>query len=171
MASTFYESNLRWTFPDGWKVIKYDDSTWYRKHFQACADSKAVDFIVVGSAEAWLVEVKDFTRTPPTPHKAQLWEAVTQKVRDSLAGALAGAWRAEPHEREVFRALMAATTIRVVLHLERPKHVSGPFSKLPDAADLRDKLRKTLRAVDTKVLVRDSSTTHPSVPWTVEWKP
>jgi hypothetical protein len=93
-----------------------------RKHFQGCADSKAVDFIAVRGTEAWLVEVKDVTQTPPGPHRAQPWEAVTRKVRDSLAGALAGAWRADPDERESERCWL------------RPRSASPSTSSAPSTS-------------------------------------
>ncbi len=42
------ESRLKFGFPDGSKVIKFDDTLFYRKFFNALPDSKGVDFIVAG---------------------------------------------------------------------------------------------------------------------------
>jgi hypothetical protein len=175
MSADFHESNLDFVFHAGWSVLQYDASSWYRDHFQACADSAAVDFLAVSAAGdlVWLVEVKDFTLKAPDSAKGPLWAIITRKVRDTLAGVLAGAHQAgNPEERAVFARAVTSAQIRVAFHCERPKHKSKLFANLPDAADLRQKLRQTLRAVDSKVLVVDSSTP-PSAerPWTATWAP
>lgn len=175
MPTEFHESNIKWVFQDAWTVIQYDDSTWYRKHFNACADSAAVDFVLVEAAGAagvcWLVEVKDFTTEPPLASK-ELMAIITQKVRDTIAGILGGAVNANTSsEKDFFRRVVGATRLRVAFHCERPKHASKLFKNLPDAADLQQKLRKSLRAIDTKVVVLDCSSDTSSLPWTATWYP
>jgi len=53
------ESRLKFGFPDGSKVIKFDDTLFYRKFFNALPDSKGVDFIVVGKNYIAFLEVKN----------------------------------------------------------------------------------------------------------------
>ena len=53
------ESRLRFGFPDGSKVIKFDDTAFYRKYFNALPDSKAVDFIAVEKDNISFIEVKN----------------------------------------------------------------------------------------------------------------
>ena len=170
-----HESNIDWTFDAGWVAVKYDAWTYYRKHFQPCADSAAVDFIVVSDdgKACWLLEVKDFTTSPPDPQKGPLWDIVTRKVRDSLAGLLAAATRASGDEQAMARRVVSASQVRVAFHCEGPTHPSRLFKGLPSAADLRQKLRSRggLRAVDTKVLVMDCATTPTDVPWKAAWNP
>lgn len=175
MSTPLHESNIDWRFAHGWTAIKYDDSAWYRKHFERCAESAAVDFIVVHESghEVWLLEAKDYTTDPPDPNKPPLWRVVTHKVRDTLAGILAGSMRASVDaERELFRRAAKAESVRVVFHCERPKHKSKLFRTLPDAADIRDKLRRSLGLVDKKLLVVDcASQPKQKLPWTPTWNP
>jgi hypothetical protein len=174
MPTVMHESDIDWRFEAGWMVIKYDDSAWYHNHFQRCAESAAVDFIVVHDSgrEVWLLEAKDYTTDPPNPNKTPLWLVVTHKVRDTLAGILAGAVRASVDaERELFRRAAKAESVRVVFHCERPKHKSKLFHTLPDAADLRDKLRRSLGLVDKKLLVVDCASQTERLPWTPTWNP
>jgi hypothetical protein len=174
MSKAHHESNIDWTFADGWSVMRYDNSTWYQKHFQGCADSAAVDFLVVqdNGEQVWLVEVKDFTTEPPDPDKPPLWQIITKKARDTLAGVLAGSVHANKEcERELFRRAARATSLCVAFHCERPRHSTRLFKRLPDPADLRDKLRNTLRAIDRRVMVVDCFSTPEHLPWTATWKP
>jgi hypothetical protein len=175
MPTQFHESNIDWTFADGWKVIQYDNSAWYRKHFNSCAESAAVDFIAVLDQPAkgicWLIEAKDFTTEPPLLSK-ELIEIISKKVRDTVAGVVGGAVNANaPSERALFNNALRANKLRVAFHCERPKHASRLFRSLPDAADLQQKLRKSLRAIDSKVLVLDCTSDTSSLPWTVTWHP
>lgn len=172
MPTTFHESNVELTFEDGCRVVQYDASSWYRKHFNACADSAAVDFVVVRDGVSWLIEIKDFTATAPHREKGPLWLIVTVKVRDTLAGLVAGGFKAgNADERRLFEAAVRAASLRVVFHCERPTHVRRLFASLPDAADLQDKLRQTLRAVDAHVRVIDCAHPLQGAPWTTTWAP
>ena len=170
MPTRFRESNVEWAFDDDCRVAQYDTSSWYRRHFNACANSAAVDFVAVHQNTTWLIEIKNFTLSRPEPEKGPLWEIVTRKVRDTLAGLLAGAAHTgNDDERALFREAIHASRLRVVFHCERPAHQRRLFDSLPDAADLQAKLRQTLRPVDAHVRVIDCE--HPLIgaPWTSTW--
>ena len=55
------ESGLRFRFPDDSKIIKFDDTVFYRKFFNALPDSKGVDFIAVEKDSLSFIEVKNCT--------------------------------------------------------------------------------------------------------------
>lgn len=55
------ESRLKFGFPDGSKVVKFDDSVFYRKYFNELPDSKGVDFIAVEKDNISFIEVKNCT--------------------------------------------------------------------------------------------------------------
>lgn len=42
------ESGLKFGFPDGDSVVKFDDTKFYRNSFNALPESKGVDFISTG---------------------------------------------------------------------------------------------------------------------------
>lgn len=173
MTTKLHESNIDWVFDEGWTVVKYDDSTWYRKHFQKCADSAAVDFVALSPDETlyWLIEVKDFTTDPPLKEKGPLYEIVTRKARDTLAGLLAAASNATGSDQELARKIGTAAKVRVAFHCERPTHASRLFKGLPSTADLQQRLRRTLRAIDSKAIVTDGAKPRTDVPWTATRNP
>ena len=53
------ESGLKFGFPDGNIVIKFDDTKYYRDLFNALPGSKGVDFISIGKEEISFIEVKN----------------------------------------------------------------------------------------------------------------
>jgi len=55
------ESRLRFGFPDDSNVIKFDDTVFYRKFFNALPDSKGVDFIAAQTDSISFIEVKNCT--------------------------------------------------------------------------------------------------------------
>ena len=84
---TLQEGGLRFDFPDDESdVVRYDGSSFYRQQFQrVCGGAKAVDFIVVEQERTWLIEVKDYRRSPRTK-TVDISDEVAAKVRDTLAG-------------------------------------------------------------------------------------
>lgn len=53
------ESRLKFAFSDDSKVIKFDDTPYYRKFFNALPDSKGVDFISITDNSVTFIEVKN----------------------------------------------------------------------------------------------------------------
>ena len=52
---------LTFTFPDSWKVSKYDDWAFYRNQFSKIKNGiKAVDLLAIENQVTWLIEVKDY---------------------------------------------------------------------------------------------------------------
>ena len=63
------EGKLTIEFPTNWQVMKYDETTFYQKHFQKLAESKAVDFVAFEDGsddQLWLIELKDYRIHPRT---------------------------------------------------------------------------------------------------------
>lgn len=53
------ESGLKFGFPDGSSVIKFDDTKYYRNLFNSLPESKGVDFISVEKGSISFIEVKN----------------------------------------------------------------------------------------------------------------
>ena len=53
------ESGLKFRFPEGNAIIKFDDTQYYRTLFHALPESKGVDFIAVGNDTISFIEVKN----------------------------------------------------------------------------------------------------------------
>lgn len=51
---------LVFEFPDEWKVLKYDNSEFYKEKVLKCQGTKAVDFLVIDDDRQLWIEVKNF---------------------------------------------------------------------------------------------------------------
>ncbi|MFC4159826.1 hypothetical protein [Chitinimonas lacunae] len=150
---------------------KYDDWSFYRNQFNsAFGGTKAVDMICLDSTAVWLIEVKDYrghTRTKPT----DLGDEVAAKVRDTLAGLLAARFNAnDSEEKKLAKAVAQRKELRVVLHLEQPAKHSKLRRRAIEPADVQQKLRQLLKAVDPHPRVVERATTRAEMPWMVEDK-
>ena len=166
------EGRLRFEFPADWSVLRPGEASFYKKHFQGfCGGSKETDFVLKsGDGDWYLLEVKDYTtdrRTKPL----DLVEELSIKVRDTLSLLLAGAANDTTGKGVgVFlRGGAMPSKIRVVLHLEQPRNPSRLFPGATLKANFQDKLKKSLRCVDSHPRV--VSTTSPNLPWKSVWNP
>jgi hypothetical protein len=155
---------LKFDFPDTWQASKYDDWSFYRHQFVRQNDGiQGVDALALSTSnEAFLIEVKDY-RHPETEKPSELPAAVAGKVLNTLAAMLPARLLAnDPTERQLAAAILNCSALKVVLHLENPQH----HRRVVDPADIRQKLRRLLRAVDPhlKVVSMDNMQT---VAWTV----
>lgn len=84
---SFYESDLHFTFPEGWKVRKFDDTVAYRS--LSGYGLKGVDFLcLTPEGEIWLMEVKNYRNRSERyqavrKHPTALAEHVGRKFADS----------------------------------------------------------------------------------------
>lgn len=154
----------------------YDKWRHYIAVWSAVEGRKAVDVVAVElsgpSIITWLIEAKDFRiiTNPPKPSNiGGLAQFVADKSRDTLSGlADAAVNAATPSEKSHAAKAIAATSVRVVLHLE--PHV-GPHTALFPAgfpASVLQRLRQLVRAIDPNPLVLSiANTAAAGVPWTV----
>jgi len=141
---------LNFEFPDGWKISKYDDWSFYRNQFSKMwAGIKAVDILAIDRSQAfWLIEVKDYRahrRTKPS----DLSEEVARKVYDTLAAILPAKANAnDTEEKKMAVALAGCQRLCVVLHLEQPRENTKLFPRAFDPANIKQKIRKLLKPID-----------------------
>ncbi len=139
-------NGLTFTFPPGWQASKYDEWSFYRNQFVKQSDGiKAVDAVVLGPSNvAFLIEVKNY-RHPDTEKPSQLPDAIANKVLCTLAAMLPAKLKANaPAEQQLAAAILDCTSLRVIAHIEQ----SQQHRPAVDLADIKQKLRKLLRAVD-----------------------
>ena len=76
----------RFSFPDGWRVLKYDDCSLHRNQFQPFAGgSKALDAVALAPDRTmWLIEVKDYSDSRRSK-AGTVFSEVAAKVRATLA--------------------------------------------------------------------------------------
>lgn len=165
------EGDLTFLFPDGWQADQLDKWHYYHHHFKRVADGvKCVDFLAIDSAHRlWLIEVKDYRRDRKTT-ASELSEAVVEKVRNSLGLLMAASIQSDPtHERDLARQAARQDSLRVVLHMEQPRHRSRLRPTPIDPSSIRQVLRKRLKvtgvAEDVRVVSRDRAG---HFPWQVE---
>lgn len=162
------EGRLSFTFSAGCSASKYDDWSFYRKQFQkVCGSEKAVDIICIENGEIWLIEVKDY-RQPNTQKVINLPNSLAKKVRDTLAGLVAAQCNANDRtEKQFARSALRTSRINLVFHIEQPQKTSRLFPKAVDPADILQKLKGLLKAIDPHPKVVDQHTLRPQMPWAV----
>ena len=137
---------LIFTFPPDWQASKFDEWSFYRNQFSKQFNGiKAVDAIAIApDRSAFLVEVKDY-RHPGTEKPSQLPQAIANKMLHTLAALLpAKLHAAEPLEKALAAAMLNCASLQIVAHIELPpRHIP-----VVDLADLKQKLKQLLRAVD-----------------------
>ena len=163
------EGSLRFSFPDHCEATKYDTWAFYRQKFQAVAGgSKAVDILCLAQDASWLIEVKDYRQHPRTK-PSDVGDEVASKVRDTLAGlAAANANANSQAERTFAEHALTKRRWRVVLHLEQQSVATSPLR--PQAispANVLQKLRANLNAVDAHPMVVSLQKPGSDIPWTV----
>jgi hypothetical protein len=175
MPQYFQEGRVSFDFPDGWRVLRPQEASYYRRHFQSFAGgAKECDFLLFEPHHRilWMVEVKDYT-TQPRSKTTDLMREVAQKVRDSLALLVSAAANdtTDPAKAGAFaRAVLPPAGLRVVLHLDQPSKPSKLFPRQKMETDATQRLRQEVRGVDARARV--VSTTRPgSVPWSSRWHP
>ena len=154
------EGDLVFRFPSP-GVGCLDRWAFYRNRFSNIQGTKAVDFVYALDDECWLVEVKDY-RIHPRTKTLDLCDEIAFKVRDTLA-ILAGARRnATDDEKTVARLAFQCHRWRVALHLEESRRSRIQNDR---RANVKNKLKRLLRAVDPHPVVSDMSSDR--VPWRV----
>jgi len=144
---------LDFCFPEGWRISKYDEWSFYRNQF--CRDGiKAVDALALSPKnEAFLIEVKDY-RLPEARKPSDLPNAVAEKVLHTLAALLPARLHANNNdERQVAGDVLGCISLKVVVHIEQPKR----HQPVVDLADIKQKIRGLLRAVDSKPKITSMS--------------
>lgn len=155
---------LTFKFPMGWDVCKYDDWSFYRNQFVGQIEGlKGVDIIAIDTSKrAYLVEVKDY-RFPGSEKPSELPNAVAKKVLCTLAAMLPAKLNGTvPSEIDISKKVLRCSDLRIVVHIEQ----SQRHMPIVDLADLKQKLKRMLRAVDPHLRIVHMSNMH-NLSWTV----
>jgi len=137
---------LFFSFPERWRASKFDEWGYYRNHFiKQRNEIQAIDILVLSPENTvFLVEVKDY-RHPQAVKPSDLPAAIANKVFCTLAALLPARLHAiDLDEKQLSRDVLNCQRLQVVVHIEQPQ------AHLPrvDLADLKQKLKKLLRAID-----------------------
>ncbi|MBF0291348.1 MAG: hypothetical protein HQK86_04250 [Nitrospinae bacterium] len=143
------EGKLTFKFPSKWQVAKYDDWSFYRNQFQRIDGTKGVDILAIDTDKCiWAIEVKDY-RQHLRSKVIDLPGEVACKARNTLAGLFAAHVNANDADEKRFAGdALVSKRIRVVLHLEQPSKHSKLFPRAIDPADIKQKLKQLLKAID-----------------------
>lgn len=157
---------LVFRFDGSWTISKYDEWSFYRNQFCKVKDGvKAIDLLAADNKHTvWLIEVKDYRQHSRTK-AIDLADEVAQKVFDTLAGLLPAAVNgSDANEKEIARLCLGAKKLRVVLQLEQPLKPSPTNPRVINPANIQQKLRKLVKAIDAHPVVV-GKTMMSTVPW------
>ena len=164
---TIQVDSLIFTFPDSWKVCKYDEWAFYRHQFSKMSPGiKAVDLLAIESQVIWLIEAKDYRQHPRTK-TIDLADEVVQKVLYTLAAMLPAKINASNTSESHFATeVLRGQQLRVVLHLEQPVKTSKLFPRAIDPSKVQLKLRSLIKPIDPHPKVVESNQMQ-RLQWTV----
>lgn len=143
---TLNVDGLNFTFPRTWQASKYDEWSFYREQFAKQGNGiKAIDVLALSDAgQAFLIEVKDY-RHPEAEKPSQLPEVIATKVLHTLAAMLPAKLHGnDPAEQQLAASILTCASLKVIAHIEQPRK----HRPVVDLADIKQKLRQLLRAVD-----------------------
>ncbi len=162
------EGDLTFTFNQGCSASKYDEWSFYRNQFQkVCGGERAIDIICFNNNDIWLIEIKDYRR-PNTSKVSDLHKKLAIKVKDTLAGLVAAQYNANENAEKTFaRDALRTSRLSLVFHLEQPQKTSKLFPRAIDPADLLQKLKGQLKAIDAHPRIVDRHTIRANMPWVV----
>lgn len=168
MLEPIKEGCLQFSFPDNTIASKYDAWVFYSKFNSVFGGVKAVDIVHVDSEKtAWLIEIKDY-RTNRRTKPSELCDEIALKVRDTLLGLAVARFQAQiVAEKQVAMKVFQARRLRVVLHLEQPQKPNKLFPQVVNPADIKQQLKRLLKAVDAHPSIVDQHTLKPNMLWTV----
>ena len=158
---------LTFSFPEDWKVARYDTWGFYRNRFQSITENvKAVDLLAISPDNTlYIVEVKDYRKFPRVKSD-DIDAEVRRKVFCTIAALLPAKIHAlDPSEKTFAAAAIKAARLKVILHLEQPNRQSTLFPRPINPSNIELKLRQALKAIDPKPKVWDRHT--PDSPWSV----
>ena len=161
--TTLDVDGLIFSFPTGWTASKYDEWAYYRNQFSKQRDSlQAVDLISVAPGQvAYLIEVKDY-RHPDTERPSGLPDTLANKVLCTLAALFPASLHASNDEKQHARRALDCAELSLVFHIEQPRAHRPAI----DLADLKQKLRSRLRAIDPHFKIVNTSNMA-GLAWTV----
>lgn len=161
--TTLIVEKITFTFPPDWLASKYDDWAFYRDKFSRQGPGiAAVDLVAASpSREAFLIEVKDY-RHPGAEKPSDLPASIVNKVICTLAALLPASIYSTNEERTLSRRLLRCKSLKVVVHIEQPRS----HRQVVDPADIKQKLKSRLRAVDPHLKVTSMADMR-GMPWTV----
>ncbi|PIE55050.1 MAG: hypothetical protein CSA35_02885 [Dethiosulfovibrio peptidovorans] len=142
--------SLSFEFPDDWKVSKFDDWKFYRKHFSKMKNGiKALDLIALSPGRTlYLIEVKDY-RFHRRKDDVPIQDVIINKVLGTLSALLPASLNANNfEEKKMAKKCLGAKKIRVIFHLEQPQNPSRLFPPVIDGARFYQVLKKSLRSID-----------------------
>lgn len=164
------EGNLSFSFE--FDAIKFDDSSYYRKHFSKIKNEiAAVDILAVNSSTGYLIEIKDYTH-PDTEELQlnELIETVVNKVLSTLSAILPMKnYASIPiEEKETVTLFSKANEIKVFLHLELPPPRSKLEQSTWDFQKIQMKLKNKLKPIDAHPkVVSKTILKEKGFPWSV----
>ena len=174
---TISVDTLDFIFPDNWKVLKYDDQSFHKKHFHNLAASKCVDIIAFSAADEflWLIEGTDYRlyqgEKPTGEKRVDVLKEFAEKVRDTLANLHLAERRPESEIYDFVKLASKKVKFRVVLHLEQSAKPSKLHPQVVKWHDAHIKLRHAVRVVDPHPWLCKMSDMPLDCPWRVIAKP
>ena len=171
----FAEGRVTFEFDDSFTVVRAEMSRYYAKRWQSFASvsgsagNKGTDFVAYEplTKTLWLIEVKDYRYTNRTK-PSSLGQEFAEKCRDTLGWLAAvglSSW-STAQEKAGSKPWRRADSIRCVLHVEQGRR-SKLFPPVIDPKNLKDLVRRHLKALDPQAKAGEAKSLARSIPFTI----
>ncbi|WP_341301278.1 DUF6661 family protein [Lysinibacillus sp. FSL H8-0500] len=160
------ESNMNFEFPEDIKVIKLDDTTFYREHFMKLPSSKSIDFLIEDNNNFLLIEVKNFKLALKnkdtknrfqTGNKDSLSLEVAMKVRDSISCILGATRTSQENEISSYKNILKHNINLKVILLLIPPPFYTERENIAIKMALQVDLKKKLKWLNAKIHILDDN--------------
>lgn len=165
------EGKLKFNFSKSFDAIKFDDSIYYRKHFQKIQQGiKAIDILAINRDENYMIEVKDYTHpdTVPLEH-TQLLEDIIKKFIFSISAIYPMSYIiTQNEEQEIAKNFLKNRILFLILHIEIPRPRRNLKQSNYNLPNLQLELRRRLSTITNKTNIKVVSKSNlKDLPWSV----
>jgi len=165
------EGNLKFDFPTFFNVIKFDDSIYYRNHFEKIQQGiKAIDILAINNHENYMIEVKDYTHPDTKPlNQTQLIESIIKKFIFSLSAIYPMSYISTvDEEQKIAKNFLENKILFLIFHIEIPPPRRNLRQSNYNLSNLQLTLRRKLFSITHKTNIKVVSKSNlNNLPWNV----
>ena len=165
------EGDLKFNFSELFDVIKFDDSHYYRNHFEKIQQGiKAIDILALKENENYMIEVKDYRHPDTAPlNQIQLVEDIIKKFIFSISAMYPMSYIVtQNQEQQIAKKFLENRILYLILHIEIPPQRRNLRQSNYNISNLQLELRRKLHAITNKTNIKVVSKDNlKNLPWSL----
>ena len=170
------ERNIKFSFPDEWQVLRYENSKFYKNYMMPLQCTQAADFLCCNESKIMILEVKRYTEKQFSGEKEGL-EYFINKVgwqfRDTICGISIAKISINKELNHYYSTAFpreADASIKLTLFIEL-ENIKQGMDKKEIMSDILNKLKQRFTPMGFSVRVVDSASLSSQCSWKAEVLP